>query len=167
MHIYIFSLLTTGFSNHKSFYVWLSGKLCVLALSILISALTPSLLKQTRTDSPLSSWFLFPFCHSHGNKDHTGNTLHPGKRKYSLKRQTWLKVCLNNTRNYKKNWKIKYTVVVYIMLTYQYFCTSIAAAGSLIALHICSGITRPLAVVLSSWRQYKPCCWLQGSRTLF
>lgn len=105
MHIYIFSLLTTGFSNHKS--VCLSGKVCLPTLSILISALNISLLKQTITDFPLFSWFLFPFCPSDSKKDHMGNTIRPGKRKYSLKRQSWLKVCLNNTWNDKKKIKNK------------------------------------------------------------
>lgn len=35
-------------------------KIRVLTLPTLKAALTPSLLTQTRTDSPVSSWFLFP-----------------------------------------------------------------------------------------------------------
>lgn len=55
-HKYIF-IAHYRFSQSQNFC--LSGKFCVPTLSILILALTLSLLKQARTDSPLSSFISF------------------------------------------------------------------------------------------------------------
>jgi len=99
MHIHIFSLLATVFSNDESFSVWLSGKTRVLTLPVLKSALTVSLLMQTRTDSCFLLIFISFLSLSHGKKGYTGKRIHPGKIKFSLKRQPRSNVFLNTTRH--------------------------------------------------------------------
>lgn len=66
IYAHTYTFITHRFSSHRSSSVWLSGKTGVLIVPVLKSALTPSLLMRTRTDSPASSRFLFPLSPGQG-----------------------------------------------------------------------------------------------------